>query len=373
MRNFRQLDQEQVQQDVSSKCEQLLQSKKHHVADLAQAYYNTLRETLDIHAPAKTVTLRRANPSPWYNEDVDEARHKRHQMQHIWRRTELEIHRQLYTEALNAVTASITKAKIEYFQEKLESADSKSMFRSIKSLSGQQNDIFPEFDNPQNGCEKFSDFFMAKVQKIRTELDSSKSDILPDEVACFSRPFPSFRPTSAEEILQIMTHMKKTCDPDPLPARQHKQCLQAIVPAGTLIVNKSLAGGTVPNSLREAHVRPLIKKPSLDQDVLKNYRPVSNIPLLSKVIEKVVVRRLGEYLDSQDIQERFKSAYRKNHSTETALVRVTDDIKLSLDNKKGTLLVLLDLSAAFDTIYHRILLSRLRRRFGVQRTTSKWI
>ena len=116
-----------------------------------------------------------------------------------------------------------------------------------------------------------------------------------------------------------------------------------------------------------------LKKPSLDQDVLKNYRPVSNIPLLSKVIEKVVARRLGEHLNSQDMQERFQSAYMKKHSTETALVWVTNDIKLSRDNQKGTLIVLLDLSAVFDTIDHRILLSRLRRRFGVQRTASKWM
>ena len=254
----------------------------------------------------------------------------------VWRRTKLEIHHQLYTEARNAVTASITKAKIKYFREKLESADSKSKFRFVKSLSGQQINIFSEFDNPQNGCEKFSDFFMAKVQNIRTELHSSKSDILPDEVARFtgSLTFRSFRPTSAEGILQIMTHMTKTCDLDPLPARQHKQCLRTIVPAVTLIVNKSLAEGTVPNNLKEGPVQPLIKKPSLDQDVLKNYRPVSNIPLLFKVIEKVVARRLDEHLDSHDTQERCQSAYRKQHSTETALVRVTNDIKLSLDNKK---------------------------------------
>ena len=100
------------------------------------------------------------------------------------------------TEARNSVTAPINKAKIEYFREKLESADSRSMFRFVKSVSGQQNDIFAEFDNPQNGCEKFSDFFMAKVQK--TELDLSKSAILPDEVACFTRQLASFRPTSAD-------------------------------------------------------------------------------------------------------------------------------------------------------------------------------
>ena len=88
------------------------------------------------------------------------------------------------------------------------------------------------------------------------------------------------------------------------------------------------------------------------------------------MIEKVVARRLGEHLEHR---ERFQSAYRKKHSTETALVRVTNEIRLSLDNKKGKLLVLLDFSAAFDTIDHRILLSGFRRRFGVQRTASKWI
>ena len=71
-----------------------------------------------------------------------------------------------------------------------------------------------------------------------------------------------------------MTHMTKTCDLDPLPARQHKQCLKAIVPAVTLIFNKSLAEGPVQNNLKEALVRPLIKKTSLDQDVVKNNRSV---------------------------------------------------------------------------------------------------
>ena len=87
--------------------------------------------------------------------------------------------------------------------------------------------------------------------------------------------------------------------------------MQATVQAVTLIVNKTLAEGTVPNNFKEALLRPVIKKPSSDQDVLKNYSQVSNIPLLSKVIEKIVVRLLGEHLDSQDMQELFQSAYRK--------------------------------------------------------------
>ena len=134
-----------------------------------------------------------------------------------------------YTEARNAVTASITKAKIEYCREKLESADSKFMFRFVKSLSGQQNDIFPEFDNPQNGCEKFSDLFWQRYKR------SGQSLTHPSLIYYLMRwpASTSCRPPSGEEILQIMTHMTKTCDLDPLPASHHKQCLQTIVPVVT--------------------------------------------------------------------------------------------------------------------------------------------
>jgi hypothetical protein len=229
-----------------------------------------------------------------------------------------------------------------------------------------------EFDTLTNGCDQFSDFFTDKVQKIRTELDTIRhNDAVSEERSCFTRPLSSLQPTSEEEIHK----MTKTCELDPLPAKQMKQCLQSVVPVVTRITNMSLAEGNVPTSLKEARVRPLIKKPSLDRDVLKNYRPVSNLPLVSKVIEKVVAARLCEHLhvDTQNMQEPFQSAYRKHHSTETALVRVCNDIRTALDDKQGTLLVLLDLSSAFDTIDHQILLARLEKRFGLQGSVLQWM
>ena len=107
-------------------------------------------------------------------------------------------------------------------------------------------------------------------------------------------------------------------------------------------------------------VRPLLKKPSLDIEVLKNYRPVSNLPFISKVLEKVVATRLDRHLESNILHDSRQSAYRSGHSTETALLRVHHDIAAALDNNCHAVLVMLDLSAAFDVIDHPILLRRIR-------------
>ena len=133
----------------------------------------------------------------------------------------------------------------------------------------------------------------------------------------------------------------------------------------THIVNLSLKSGSFPDAPKTAIVRPLLKKHNLDKNDLKNFRPVSNIAFVSKLIEKVVVKRLSDYMSKNQLNETFQSAYRQHHGTETALVKVLDDILRSLDNKCGIILVMLDLSAAFDTIDHDILLDRFRIRLGL--------
>ena len=94
---------------------------------------------------------------------------------------------------------------------------------------------------------------------------------------------------------------------------------------------------------------------------------------MSNVIEKVVVKQLADYINNNNLSEVFRSAYRSNHSTETALIRIYNDIALSLDYRGSVILVLLDLSAAFDTVDHRLLCSRLSIRFGICDMALDWI
>ena len=111
-----------------------------------------------------------------------------------------------------------------------------------------------------------------------------------------------------------------------------------------------------------------MKKPTLDSTDLKNYRPISNLSFLSKLVEHIIANRLLTHFSSHDLLAKFQSVYRKFHSSETALVYVQNDILVALEAGYSTALLLLDLSAAFDTIDHNILIHRLQYWFGISST-----
>ena len=166
-----------------------------------------------------------------------------------------------------------------------------------------------------------------------------------------------------EEITKyVKASSPKTCDLDPIPTSLLKEYTMELVPYITKIINESLATGVVPDIFKRAIVTPLLKKPGLDKTDLKNFRPVSNLNFLSKILEKVVLVQVLKHVKSNGF-EVLQSAYKMHHSTETALLKVTSDILDLVDDKNLCLLVLLDLTAAFDTIDHEILLSRLKKSF----------
>jgi hypothetical protein len=152
-----------------------------------------------------------------------------------------------------------------------------------------------------------------------------------------------------------------------------KECFDLLVPTVTTIINKSIATKTFPVDLKKALVTPLLKKPSLDHDELNNYRPVSNLPYLAKIIEKSVVTQIQEHINNNNLLPSNQSAYRKYHSTETAMVKIMNDLLLAVDNRRSVYLILLDLSAAFDTVDHDLLLKRLENEFGVGGGVCEWL
>ena len=143
-------------------------------------------------------------------------------------------------------------------------------------------------------------------------------------------------------------------------------CIDVLLPVITKIINLSLESGSFASNWKCALVNPLLKKTGLDL-VFENYRPVSNLQYVSKLTERVVFNQLHEHMMANGIYPLFHSAYRQYHSAETALLRVMNDILLKMNSQHVTLLVILDLSAAFDTVSNDVLLDRLHNDVGLRR------
>ena len=177
-----------------------------------------------------------------------------------------------------------------------------------------------------------------------------------------------------EVIKQIITDTSpKSCDLDPAPTWLVVESVDELLPILSRIITTSLQSSTVPDKFKIGYISPLIKKPGLNSESLHNYRPVQNLSFVSKVIERVVAQQLTSHMRENNLHEQMQSAYRQNHSTETALLKVHSDILSAVDNGCVVVLVLLDLTAAFDTIDHAILLSRLRHIFGVTGAALDWL
>ncbi len=218
-------------------------------------------------------------------------------------------------------------------------------------------------------------FFTEKIDNIRntiTNLDSTASstsslfNIPKEKPHCFTT-------IGQDELNKHITASKPTtCLLDPIPTKLLKELLPVAEEPLLNINNSLLSLGHVPKPFKLVVIKPLFKKPKLDPCELANYRYISNLPFMSKLLEKVVSAQLCSFLLKNDIYEEFQSDFRPHHSTETALVKITNDLLLVSDQGCISLLFLLDLSAAFDTIDHDILIDQLQNYTGIQGQALRW-
>ncbi|KAF7254503.1 Beta-tectorin [Varanus komodoensis] len=248
------------------------------------------------------------------------------------------------------------------------------LFRVVHGLvnPGQKEDLV----TPSKArCDDFARHFREKIAQIRHELDSTiDSEVFGETPMLPSGPelldeFQLLRPDDVDKVLGQVR--PTTCLLDPCPSWLIKNSKHGTGIWILEVVNASLREGRVPAPLKEAVVRPVLKKASLDPEMATNYRPVANIPFLGKVLERVVAGQLQALLDETDYLDPFQSGFRPGYGTESALVALYDDLCREKDRGSASLLVLLDLSAAFDTIDHGILLHRLAG-LGVGGTALQW-
>ena len=223
----------------------------------------------------------------------------------------------------------------------------------------------------------FGEFFHSKIEKIRDCLHNSNAQSTETSVLINPSPCPTslseFTEVSESYIRELIDKSKpKSCCLDPVPTRILKQSVDVLVQPITKVVNASLMTDEIPSSLKKGTIYPSIKKQTLDQEEFTSYRLITNVAFLSKTLERVVAAQTINYLTDNDLMSKLQSAYRRFYSTETALLCVYNDTLLALDSRQEVVPVLLDLSSAFDTIDHDVLLDRLRSRYGIKGTALNW-
>ena len=187
--------------------------------------------------------------------------------------------------------------------------------------------------------------------------------------------FCNFRPTSTVDVINAIRRLPgKSSAADPLPTPVLKEVAEVVAPFVSELFNRSLSTGYFPTCFKEAFITPVIKKPMLDAADANSYRPISNLSVISKLLERLIVQQLMEYLTSANLLPQLQSGFRQGHSTETAVLRVLSDLLQAVDRGDVAALVLIDLSAAFDTVDHEVglLLQRLSETFSVTDVAHMW-
>jgi hypothetical protein len=339
------------------------------IDDLALLYNIEVTAVLDRLLPERTVRCRRRPSDPWFDEDCRLAKRQVRRLERAARKANStdataawKQQRRVYRDLLRQKRESFWTTKVD-----CEQSNPNQLWKSIDALMGRGR--IPVCTDI--AADEFHQFFVAKVDGVRATTSNAPP-------ASFTAVSPGctmngFVPLSIADVTTAVRQLPdKQCEFDPMPTSLLKSHVDVFVPYLTELFNISLSHGIVPSSFKSAYITPLIKKSNLDPADVKSYRPISNLSVVSKLLERLIARQLISYLISHRLLPDLQSAYRAHHSTETAVLKVLSDILLAVDSGDLSMLTLLDLSAAFDTVDHVILLQRLQHSYGLQNAALGW-
>ena len=306
------------------------------------------------------------------------ARAERRRLYKRWKRTDDKTDRVNFVVSRENTQALSVKKRSTFYASSIEKCKNshKELFSVCKSLLDQsKSSVLPTYTVPEAMAAKFNCYFIEKIEKIRRSFPDHNIETCSSTTGrnVYDKPIMSeFQLVSPEEIKKILVSKPlKTCPQDPLPATLLKDCVDELIPALTTLVNLSLSSGSM-DGLKDSVITPILKKAGLDPEVLKNYRPVCNTLFLSKLIERAGLVQANCHMDSIEAHIPNQSGYKSKHSCETLLLKVTNDILVNFDDSMCTIELLLDLSAAFDTVVHERLLNTLWSELGFRGTVYKW-
>jgi len=268
-----------------------------------------------------------------------------------YRRTGLQSDKLAYQSACSAARESITNSRSDHIKAQLDEAsgDIRATWRTAQRLLHSRQKIVYDDAQCAQLVSTFCQFFVDNVRRIRDNISATLQSSGCRTFAVrqhFGPELSSFEPVTIEEARKLLSTMPS------------KSCAHVFAPAIARLANLSLQTGTFPPSIEDSAGAPAAGG-RVDSSLPVNYRPISNLSTVFKVLERLVLTCQCPHLLGSANFSQYQSAYRKGHSTETALLEVLDGVFTAADQKQVTVLIALDLSAAFDTVEHRLLLDRL--------------
>ena len=324
----------------------------------------------------KTILIREDSDN-WYNSEILDAKRKLRKAERNLYRFKTEEYKIEYRRLRKIECDIVDRNRKFYYNNKITECenDSSKLYHIMNQLLGKNSTstVLPSSSNDSNLATRFMEHFSSKVHNISVSfLDTSPSDgtFIPEYPL---RGFHRFFPVDSSEVLGIMRTVNKTnCLSDPFDVRSidAESFFPNLSEIFSELINLSFQSGEFPKLEKMAIVRPLLKA-GKDPEQIASYRPLYNTSYFSKVLEKTCVNQLIKHLNSFESIPANQSAYRSYHSVETAICEIYDELVIAKSSGNCTLVILLDLTAAFDTVDLDLLLGDLQR-FGVGELVLQW-
>ena len=377
LRNFKSIDMTTFQTDLKVRLGELCFNDC--FKDSVLMFNQIQEDVLNKHAPEITKVIHNGKKPKWLDIEFKEARAIRRKNYKKWRRTRDIDDKVLFVRSRAFVSNLVYVKQRKYYSGLISNCQNsqRELFKVCNNLLDKPTGLsLPQAETPGKLANKFNNYFCDKIIKIRNTLclSSLKTFHVP-----YNTRFPvdsttlgTFELVDETKLFKIITSSKiKTAQDDPIPATLLKESITTLLPYMVQLVNLSLKTGEM-DGLKDSIVTPLLKKAGADPEELKNYRPITGIKYLGKLIEKTVLPQLNRHLLFNQLEIPKQSGYKSGHSCETLLVRLVNDIYLNMDAGMCTVVLLLDLSAAFDTIDHDILIDILYNEIGLRDDVLKW-